>query len=81
MLIARKLAWSSFHTCAIATTVAVADDIIPAGTELKRVAKAPIAANVAAMTRIKRPRHWTDWQRVPMLHTQPIGFLYWGERF
>jgi hypothetical protein len=56
-LIARKLAWSSFHVCAVATTVAVADDIIPAGTELERVAKAPIAANVAAMARIKRPRH------------------------
>lgn len=24
---------------------------------------------------------WTDWQRVPMLHTQPIGLLYWRERF
>jgi hypothetical protein len=24
---------------------------------------------------------WTDWQRVPMLHAQPIGFLYWRERF
>jgi hypothetical protein len=21
-----------------------------------------------------------DWQRLPM-HTRPIGFLYWGERF
>jgi hypothetical protein len=24
---------------------------------------------------------WTDWHRVPMLHTRPIGFLYWRERF
>jgi hypothetical protein len=21
-----------------------------------------------------------DWQCVPMLHAQPIGFLYWRER-